>query len=483
MSAAQSTGTTGPLGFARAISWSALLLLMASGLVVSIIVANSARKTLLTKQQDFALLVARNLNHQVYRRFTLPTLIAYGRIALRQPTQYDQLDQVIDSTLQGLNLLEVRIYDNEKVVSYSTDPTMVGKSDLADAAVELALKQLKPSHNIQTRHSALWSMFQFEPRPGSVVLKTTYPLTVVPDEKDRIEKSLQDLPIMGILEIYQDITGDYRTVVNFQWLIIATSLFTSLVAFLLLHMIIRRADRMNAERIKEKENLERELHQNEKLASMGRMIAGIAHEIRNPLGIIRSSAELLMNRPANKDDPQQRIMRAIYDESKRLSQTVNEFLDYARPKQPKMDFVDLSRILDQALVFLENDLARREITLERLYPAKGLAVAGDRDLLYRAVYNVLVNAIQAVDSKGSITLRVAVSEEHVSLIIEDSGPGFVSDSLDKALDPFTTTKSDGTGLGLPIVDTIVKAHKGRVRLENRDRGGARVTLSFPHPTP
>jgi len=471
-----------PFGFAKFLSWSSLVLILTSSLVVSIIIANSARKILLTKQQDFALVLARNLNHQIYRRFTLPMLITSGRIALRQQRQYERLDQVIDSTLEGLDLMEVRIYDMDKVISYSTDTDMVGRGDLADDSVALAVEKYEPSHKLLSKIKYVPAIFHFDLEDESVVLKTTYPLTVDKLLLKSADLADTDLPIMGILEIYQDLTNDYQSVVHFQWLIILTAFFTSFGLFLILHQIIRLADRVNTERLLEKEALERELHQNEKLASMGRTVAGIAHEIRNPLGIIRSSAELLLNRPGDKNEPTRRILKAIFDESKRLSQTVNDFLDYARPKQPKMEPVDLSRVLNQALVFLEGELKAKGIVVERLYP-EGLMTRGDKDLLYRAFYNILMNSLQALNGQGVIRLSTAVTEQRVSLRFEDNGPGFESTILDKAVDPFVTTKSEGTGLGMAIVDTIVKAHKGSLEIANRTEGGASVTLSFPHPNP
>ena len=136
---------------------------------------------------------------------------------------------------------------------------------------------------------------------------------------------------MGALELTQDITSDYEQILLFQGVVVVTCLLSSVIMFALLLMLIQRAERVLADRMAKNRQLENELHSNEKLVSMGRVIASIAHEIRNPLGIIRSSAELLQRRMGKADAGTSRILQAIYDESVRLSQTVNDFLDYARP--------------------------------------------------------------------------------------------------------------------------------------------------------
>lgn len=462
-------------GFAKFLSWSSLILIVCSGLFLSIVISNIARQTLLEKQKEFALLLAENLNQQIYRRFTLPTILGMGYIALKVPEQYKRLEQVIQWSTHGLHMREIRIYDNERVVSFSTNKDMVGLEGLSGERVN---RGLAGEHNfaiVSTIHP-FWAIFDWNIKPGSVMLETVYPLRA---ERGVVPGADEENNIMGVLEMSQDITVDYKTVVRFQWLIIITTLVSSFALSLILFMIIRRVDRINAERIAERERLERELHENEKLASMGRMVASIAHEIRNPLGIIRSSAELLLKRNPDIEDLTSRILKAIFDESKRLSQTVGDFLDYARPKQLKLEPVDLAKVLDQALGFLDSEFSKHHIVVERLYSSE-LMILGDKDYLYRAVYNIIVNAIQALDGgAGKLTL---VSEKHdgrVRVVFLDSGPGIGGEILHKLLDPFFTTKESGTGLGLTITNNIIKSHQGKLEMTNAPEGGALVSLDFP----
>lgn len=462
-------------GITKILSWSSLLLILASGLFLSVIIADSARRTLLEKQKEFALLLAENLNQQIYRRFTLPTLIGVGYIALSEESQYQRLQSVIEWSTHGLHVNEIRIYGDDRRVSFSTNREMVGHENLAGERVERAFNG-EHSFTILSKINPFWAIFT-DIKPGSVILETVYPLR---DERGALGggEDQEEKFIMGVLEMSQDITQDYKTVISFQWLIISTTLVTTLTVSLVLLVVIRRVDRINRARLEEKDRLERELHQNEKLASMGRMVASVAHEIRNPLGIIRSSAELLLKRAGDKEDITSRILRAIFDESKRLSQIVTDFLDYARPKQPKQDPVDLGHVLDQVLGFLESECCKAEVQVERSYE-HGKMVTGDKDLLYRAFYNILVNALQATPGEGKVTLSIESDEKHHKVVFTDSGTGFEEDSQHKLLDPFFTTKDTGTGLGLTIVNNIIKSHGGRMELANAPDGGARVAAELP----
>lgn len=463
-------------GFAKFLSWSSLILVVCSGLFLSVVISNIARQTLLEKQKEFALLLAENLNQQIYRRFTLPTILGMGYIALKVPEQYKRLEQVIQWSTHGLHMREIRIYDNERVVSFSTNKDMIGLEGLTGERVNRALGG-EHSFAIVSAIHPFWAIFDWDIKPGSVMLETVYPLRA---ERGVLPGADEENNIMGVLEMAQDITEDYKTVVRFQWLIISTTLISSLALSFILFMIIRRVDRINAERLAERERLEREMQENEKLASMGRMVASIAHEIRNPLGIIRSSSELLLKKNPVKDDLTSRILKAIFDESKRLSQTVGDFLDYARPKQLKQEPVDLARVLDQALAFLDSEFSKNKVEIERLY-STGLMVLGDKDYLYRAFYNILVNAVQALDGMpGKVTLMSEQDEGRVRVIFMDSGPGVDEAVLPKLLDPFFTTKESGTGLGLAITNNIIKSSQGRLEIANAPEKGAMVTLEFPY---
>lgn len=466
------------LGFARSLAWIALLLVLALSTGLSVYIGTQAKKTLMRKQQEFAALLAENLNHQIYRRFTLPTLVGFGRIALRQTAQYERLDQVIQSTIHGLDVKELRIYGHDHTITYSTDREEAGREGPGPETVDQAAAADEALFTVEEA-IPYWKAFFFLELPDNTFqLRTFFPLRI----ENRLNSSEPEGPIMGVLEFSQDITPDMKRSIRFQQVIFLATLMSSALFFMLLLLFIRRAERAMAGRVAEEQRLTRELHQSEKLAGMGRVVAGIAHEIRNPLGIIRSSAELLLKRTGNKDDLTARILQAIYDESRRLSRTVGDFLDYARPRESKRDTVDTVAVMTEVLAFFGPELAERDIGVVRAGVLDApLLVFGDKDLLYRAFYNIVANAAQAVGQSGTLTVtqEKISSPARIAITVLDSGPGIPPDMLDKILDPFVTTKDDGTGLGLPIVGNIVTGHGGLLSFANAEEGGAVVRIELP----
>lgn len=446
------------------------------------VIGNMARATLLERQQQYALLMAENLNHQIYRRFTLPTFLTFGRIALRNSKQFDLLDDVVRSTIHGLPIESLRIFGTDTLVNYSIDTEDLGKSGLAPINVENIFKDSTTNFEILSSMNILHAMFIMPLPKNSFIMRTTFPLSV--DVKPYKANDSREASVTGVLVITQDITDDYATIVNFQWILLATCLGTSAVLFIVLQFFIARSERILTARMERTRDLEKTLHDNETLTSMGRIIASIAHEIRNPLGIIRSSSELLLKRGrTNNTEPSSiAMLSAIFDESCRLSRTVNDFLDYARPRKPRQDSVNCALLLDQALSFLHTEFTKHSIELITQLETQ-LPVTGDKDLIYRAVYNVLTNALQAVGENGIIRVRARCTNKHTVLIeVHDSGPGFPLQSLTNVLEPFFTTKDQGTGLGLPIVNTIIQSHEGTLELTNASPeygGGAIVRIELP----
>lgn len=467
-----------PFSYARTLSWLSLLFILLTSLGLSFFIASSVRETLLLRQDDFARLLVENLNSQIFRRFALPTILAGGRIALREESQRERLDSVVRSVIQGLPVERLRIFDFSHRVAYSTDVKEQGQEGLAPAGLDQVLAGSAISSELISTIPRWKAWFHLPLDPGTFVLRILYPLRGEPLGTDRTQ------PVMGALELTQDITDDYERVMAFQGIIVIMCLLSSIVLFALLLILIQRAERILAERIHRNQKLENEIHSNEKLVSMGRVVASIAHEIRNPLGIIRSSAQLLQKRAASADAGTKRILSAIYDESVRLSRTVNDFLDYARPRQPRGDIVDAALILEQVLSFLESEFQASGVTIANT-ATPPILVTGDKDLLYRAFYNILVNSQQALAGPGKIEISSRRERPDDSdkgwIVLEftDSGPGFDANNLENILDPFFTTKDGGTGLGLPIVHSIIVGHGGQLKLQNSENGGAQALVYLP----
>ncbi|MUM77185.1 two-component sensor histidine kinase [Pseudodesulfovibrio sp. F-1] len=468
-----SDGGGKPLQFVKVISWSLFAIILGFSLLLSVFISKYAERTLLDKQEKFALLLAENVSHQVFTRFVMPTVMRYGGISLRQEEQFRTLDQVVRSTVHSFHVTSLRIYDPQGIITYSLDKDEVGRKGDALFMVTRTWETARFSPEILARVSKFASLFRVSLKPGSLTLRAYYPL--------RAERSLTDIsenPIMGIMEFTQDITPDFMAMLNFERLVIAFSLLTSVVLFFLVLAVLRRAERLSNEQLREKEQLIFELQQQEKLAGMGRMVAGVAHEIRNPLGIICSSAELMLKKAAKEQSPHTRILEALHEEAKRLTRTVGEFLDYARPRKPALAAVDAGRLLDQVAVFMEPECEKLGVVIDREYSGD-LTVRGDKDLLYRAFYNLIANALQAMPGGGHVYLRAARDEGGLHITIQDTGPGFVPEHIEQVRDPFFTTRDAGTGLGLALVSTILESHGAQMDLSNADDGGARVDIIFP----
>jgi signal transduction histidine kinase len=458
-----------PFQLVKFVSWSFFLVILGCSLLMIVVIGNHAQKTILEKNREYAHLLGENLNHQIYRRFTLPTVLGYGEVELEKKQQYERLDRVVQATIHGFRVLDLNILDLEGSVVYAMNKQDVPQKDMGGRGFSKA-KEGEPYYQIIRRKGSWWSFLDLDLPEKSHILQTSFPL--------RAEKSLSPQKkgfIIGILQFRQDITSDYETILYFQFLVTVIIITSALLLFFILYMIIRRADRVLAERIREKERLEHKLHQNEKLASMGRMVASISHEIRNPLGIIQSSAEMLFKRSQKEGGAENKLAGAIYEESQRLSRTVQDFLDYARPKQPTIQDVDLAAILEECLSSLDTELKRKEIFVKRNIPQE-ISLRGDKDLLYLALYNLIINSLQAMEGGGEI--HVTWREDSGQLEIRDFGPGFSQDLVDKFTEPFFTTKEKGTGLGLAIVKNILDSHGADLAFSSAPGGGGLVRITF-----
>ena len=292
-----------------------------------------------------------------------------------------------------------------------------------------------------------------------------------------------------MFEITQDISEDYAAITSFQNNIILSQLVVMSLLFFVLRFIVKRAEGIIAKRSEERRRLEEQLHQAERLAALGEMVAGVSHEIRNPLGIIGSTAQLL-HQKIEEGDHKKQLGKIIMEETSRLNSIVTDFLDFARPTTPHFSECQVHEVLEKNLEFLEVELKRREITVEKRYAENGTPIYADGALLYRAFLNIFVNAMEALDDGGAITVVTRYKdskEDRLEVVISDTGAGISQETIAKIFDPFYTTRETGTGLGLPIVRNIIESHGGTVHIESppkreraqvQDRGTA-IIISLP----
>jgi signal transduction histidine kinase len=225
-----------------------------------------------------------------------------------------------------------------------------------------------------------------------------------------------------------------------------------------------------------------QLERADRLASIGEMAAGIAHEIKNPLAGI-SAAVTIIKDDMTPDDPRGAILGEVVDQVKRLDKTVNDLLFFGKPSMPELSRVDINLILNTTLKFASQHRGgvniERRIDLQTDLPP----VYADDKQMQQVFLNIMLNAYQAMTSGGVLgitsSLVVRNTVEYVRVDISDTGPGIPPQILEKIFTPFYTTKAQGTGLGLPICNKLVKLHKGEIRVTSDDTSGTTFTVELP----
>jgi two-component system, NtrC family, sensor histidine kinase HydH len=245
-----------------------------------------------------------------------------------------------------------------------------------------------------------------------------------------------------------------------------------------------------AETNRKLQQAQEDARRSERLAALGQMSAGLAHEIRNPLGVIKGSAEMLQQKLGDSNPLSTELAGYISSETNRLSALVTRFLDFARPLHAELTAQDITSVLDRAVqdVALTHKDESDSVRVERQYQPNLPMVPLDESLSEQAFVNLIQNAYDAMGSGGG-TLRLKAERashgprDGVEVRIEDSGPGIPAELREQIFNPFVTTKKTGVGLGLSIVSRIIDGHHGTIRVENGTDGntpkGARFVMFFP----
>ncbi len=221
--------------------------------------------------------------------------------------------------------------------------------------------------------------------------------------------------------------------------------------------------------------VEEDLKRTDRLAAVGRLAAGMAHEIRNPLASISGSVQLLMEgETAQPEDL--RLMGIVVQEADRLNGLLTDFLEFAKPKQPMKQSVNVASIFDQLVDMLAADHRFKGIQIAKKYP-ETLTLVLDQGLILQALWDLAINSVEAMEGEGELIFSVEM-DDLSTLVVEDSGPGIADEIKGRIFEPFFSTKEGGTGLGLASVYSVVEAHGGMVTVERGTLGGARFSLLF-----
>lgn len=229
----------------------------------------------------------------------------------------------------------------------------------------------------------------------------------------------------------------------------------------------------------------------ERLEAFGRIAAGIAHEVKNPLGGIRGAAEILGRRAGESDERARGLADLIVREVDRIGGLVEDLMVFGRGEKLSLGAVNIHQVLDDVLELIGHEPAAKRVRVERLYDPSIPELKADRKRLVQVFLNLARNAVQAMEAGGTLTITTRMSFEQplprrggrsaaaVAVEVADTGPGIPPELVEKVGTPFYTTRTGGTGLGLPVAEHWVARHGGSLRIESRSGAGTRVRVTLP----
>jgi Amt family ammonium transporter len=239
----------------------------------------------------------------------------------------------------------------------------------------------------------------------------------------------------------------------------------------------------------ELQETQRQLFQSEKMAALGKLSAGIAHEIRNPLTSIKILIHSLVDEMATPAS-REKDLTVIESEIERVNKIIKQFLEFARPRPPSLEPMDVRKVLDETLALVAYEMEAQGVALEKEYAPELPPVPMDREQMKQVFLNILLNAIQAMEEGGQLKVLTALknhsagakNQSVMEISFQDTGRGIPEDMQARVFEPFFSTKEEGIGLGLPIAQRIVEEHGGKIRLESIPGKGTIFYLTIPYGT-
>jgi len=479
--------------------------------VVGWIFPRMERQELIKRSEEYAQYFINNLNYEIYNDFLFPTLQEEGIVDLENnPEHFKRLDTTIRKNLYGLHIKKLYLFDLKGHIIYSTIPEHIGfvieqgKNKKLDSAIRgtpasaLRLAGTRDSKGVLVTDTMLESYYPF------------YNM-----QKTKTSQKQQ----VGVMEIYQDMSGLKKQVQSARKKAIIMTSAAMGILFLVLFLVVLKAARVlsvrNNQLIDARNTLERKvkvrtqeirdayrklqetqrrLIQSEKLASIGTLVTGLAHEINNPLASVASCAEGLSERlkdimkerkPSREKESLEvfpEYLKIINEETYRCKSIISNLLDFSRQSEPKFTNLDIHNIILETVSVVRHQFHSKAQQIHLQLPDTPCFVIGDPQQLKQVFFNLLINALHATANRGEITLSTVLKQKNVHIIFKDTGSGIDPVHLDKLFDPFFTTKSTGkgTGLGLAICYGIIDVHNGRIEVESEGPGkGATFTVILP----
>ncbi len=234
------------------------------------------------------------------------------------------------------------------------------------------------------------------------------------------------------------------------------------------------------ERTRELERARDQLVQSEKLAAIGQLAAGVAHEINNPIGVMLGFSQVLLKR-TTEADPMYKPLATIEREGLRCKKIVQNLLDFARHNKPNPEQSDINQLIDDALALVEHQISNAAVRLVKTYSPGLPRVLADANQIQQVFLNILMNAYQEMSDGGELKIVTHQEGDYVYAVFSDSGPGISAENLKHIFEPFFTTKEvgKGTGLGLSVSYGIVEQHGGTIQVQSDGKAGATFTVNLP----
>jgi two-component system sensor histidine kinase HydH len=480
-------------------AWASFVVLAIFSFLFSLVISENAVQILRASYENNVILVGDNLSRQVYRNYVYPQVVLKrSTVSLNDPSQAELMDRIVRNAIYGFNVDLVNVYDITRTqIVYSTDPEQIRLKTPKSLEYKKALEG--ETSSMTSTEQGFWGLgmgdkvtlrvyvpFKKPIDPNATegdapqdVLESNQGRASVPVGESAGTDTKEKAPVLGIFELNQDMSEQNESIVRFQLFVFGLSILIMGLIFLSLLLIVHKAQGMIERRAQEQNELVAQLHQAERLAALGEMVASVSHEIKNPLGIIRSTSELLAEMP-EADEPHKRLSRVITEESTRLNQIVTEFLDFARPEVPNPRDCHLEDIIQRLVSFMRPELDKRGITVNDNLNGGSLRLFADQELLYRAFLNILINAVESMEDGGGIAIKIEKERDVYYIEFEDTGCGISEKNANRVWEPFFTTKNKGSGLGLSIVKKIVEAHSGTVDIQSREGEGTKIMVRLPH---
>jgi two-component system sensor histidine kinase HydH len=239
-----------------------------------------------------------------------------------------------------------------------------------------------------------------------------------------------------------------------------------------------RTSRELAEAYRELQESFDQLQRADRLSALGRLSAGLAHEIKNPLASVSGSVDILASEfPAGH--PKSEFIEIIQKELGRLNKVLTEFLQFARTPKPHREACDLREVVDSIVMLCSQEASRQGVHIQVSYPDDLPEISVDTAQIQQALLNIVLNAVQAMDSGGQLTVALENNSRGLRIEIHDTGPGIPDEHRSQIFDPFFTTKDRGTGLGMSIAHKLIHGHNGDIRLLDNAGPGATFIIDLP----